>query len=326
MFDATPVLRLYARWRRSQLARQDPVAVQRAELLKLLGTAKATRFGRDHGFERIEEVGDYQSGVPLRRYEDFWDSYWKERFPRLTDVSWPGTIPYFAVTSGTSTGGSKNIPFSDDFARSCRKAALDILVHHLANRPNSRILGGRNFVLGGSTDLKEEAPGVYSGDMSGITASRVPWWARPYYFPDPELALVADWEEKVDKLAARSLAADIRSINDTPSWMLLFFDKLRELRPGSEWRARDFYPNLELVVHGGVNFAPYRERFRQWLEGSRAETREVYPASEAFIAVADRGDGEGMRLFVDGGVFYEFVPLEELDSSKPTGSPTPSPR
>ena len=124
-------------------------------------------------------------------------------------------------------------------------------------------------------------------------------------FPPRDLALMADWERKIAILAPLSLGAHITSISGTPSWLLLFFAELARQRPGA--RLVDFYPELELLVHGGVGFAPYRERFAAWLEGSRAETREVYPASEGFIAVADRGDGEGMRMLLDNGIFYEFV-------------------
>jgi hypothetical protein len=197
------------------------------------------------------------------------------------------------------------------------RASADVMCYHLANRPRSRILGGRNLMLGGSTDLKVLAPGVRSGDLSGIAAVNVPHWARPRYFPPQDIALVADWEEKVERMARISLEADIRSISGTPSWLLLFFDRVAELS-GGEHRLARLYPNLELIGHGGVHFAPYRARFDALLEGSHAETREAYAASEGFIAAADRGPGEGMRLMLDNGLFFEFVPLEELGKPNPT--------
>jgi hypothetical protein len=192
-------------------------------------------------------------------------------------------------------------------------AAIDTIVHHVANRPASRVLGGKIFMLGGSTDLIELAPGVRSGDLSGIAASQVPWWAQRYCFPSRELALTADWEEKVEKLARACQQEDIRAISGTPSWLAIFFERLLAQHPG----LGKVFPNLELLVHGGVNFAPYRHRFAELLRGSRAELREVYPASEGFFAIADRGPGEGMRLMVDNGLFYEFVPAEEISRSEP---------
>jgi GH3 auxin-responsive promoter len=316
--DLTPLLKVYTRYRRRQLHRQDPIEAQRQELRKLLAKAGDTRFGREHGFAAIDDVAACQAAVPLRSYEQMWAEYWQPTFPRLSDCTWPGTIRYFAETSGTTTGVTKYIPYSRDISRANSRAVFDLLTHHVANRPESKLFAGRNFMLGGSTQLATLAPGIYGGDMSGIAGRLVPTWARPCYFPPRELETIADWEEKIARLAPASLTADIRSFGGTPSWMLLFFEKLAMLRPEAGRRLAAFYPDLELLVHGGVNFAPYRSIFAEWLKGSRAETREVYPASEGFIAVADRGDGEGLRMIVDNGVFYEFVPVEELDGADPT--------
>ena len=167
-----------------------------------------------------------------------------------------------------------------------------------------------------STDLIERAPGVHIGDLSGIAAARVPRWARPWYFPPRDLALISEWEDKVERLAGLSLGHDIRSVSGTPSWLLIFFDRLIELAGGGR-RLIDIYPDLELIVHGGVNFAPYQRRFEAMLEGGHAELREAYAASEGFIAVADRHYGEGLRLNLDSGLFMEFVPVDELETHNP---------
>jgi GH3 auxin-responsive promoter len=318
MLDATPLLRVYARRRCAGLAVLDACQAQEGELLRLVRHAAATRFGRDHGFEAIRGVADFQRQVPLRRYEDFWRDYWQAAFPRLIDVSWPGVIPYFALSSGTTTGETKHIPVSPAMNASNRRAALDLLVFHVAARPASRILAGKNFMLGGSTDLVELAPGIRTGDLSGIAANEVPFWARPRYFPSRRDALLVNWEAKIDRLARLSLDEDIRSIGGTPSWLLLFFAKLAELRPDLPRHLASYYPNLQLLIHGAVNFAPYEQQFRELLAGSRAELREVYAASEGFIAAADCGSGEGLRLMVDNGLFYEFVPLGEIDAARPS--------
>lgn len=318
MIDATGLLRLYARYRNARLAAQDAVETQRRLLLRLVRRAANTRLGRDHRFREIASIEDFQARVPLRRYEQMWRDYWQPAFPRLVNCTWPGIIPFFALTSGTTTGATKYIPCSREMNRSNEWAAIDILVHHLRNRPRSRVLGGKNFMLGGSTDLTEQSPGVRSGDLSGIAVSQVPWWAWPYCFPPRELALIADWEQKIERLATACLGQDIRTITGTPSWLLIFFERLFALRPEWSGQLSRFFPNLELLVHGGVNFAPYRERFEELLAGSHAELREVYPASEGFFAVADRGPGEGMRLILDNGIFYEFVPVEEVETPAPT--------
>jgi hypothetical protein len=318
MLAATSFVRLYAQWRIWQLNMQHPAETQERELLSLVKRAASTRFGRDHHFASIRSVQDFQNRVPVRRYEDSWIAYWKAEFPELKDCTWPGTIPYFALTAGTTTGVTKYIPCSRAMLDANFRAAQDLLFHHLLNRPMSRILGGKAFILGGSTNLKEEGPGIYSGDLSGIEANEIPWWLQPYVFPPRELALLADWKEKIDKLARLSHEEDIRAISGTPNWLLMLFDKLAELRPDMESRLRNYYPQLEMLVHGGVDFKPYARRFAELLEGSRAELREVYPASEAFIAIADRGPGEGLRLIVDNSVFFEFVPAKELNTANPS--------
>lgn len=318
MIDATPLLRLYARFRTQRLRHADPPQEQRRTLRQLIARAAATRFGRDHRFDRLGDVRDFQRAVPLRAYEDFWTSYWQSAFPRLEDVSWPGRMPYFALSSGTTSGTTKYLPVSNEMVRSHRRAALDVLVHHLRNRPQSRIFGGRTFMLGGSTALTAEADGVLSGDLSGIGIQTMPVWARPFAFPPRELALLNDWEIKLERLAPLSLEAGVRALSGVPSWLLLFFGQLFARHPERPHQLSAFYPDLELLVHGGVNFAPYRRTFEDLLEGSHAELREVYPASEGFFAVADRRDGQGLRLLTDTGIFYEFVPLGELAASSPT--------
>ena len=318
MLDTSSIFNGYARWRVSRLHSQDPSDAQRATLGHLIHRARDTKFGRQHDFRKIGTVEDYQRAVPLRTYERFWQDYWRDAFPVMDGVTWPGRIPYFAFSSGTSGGPTKNIPVSNEMMRANRRAALDLLAHHFANRPNSRVLAGRNFLLGGNAALVPLASGVRGGDLSGIAAARMPWWARPYYFPHSEAAQIADWEEKTRVLAALSLQENIRSIAGTPSWLLLFIEELRRIRNQGSGRLVDFYPDLELVCHGGVSFAPYRERFTDLISGSRAELREVYSASEGFVAVADEGPEDGLRLIADNGLFAEFVPIEEIGSSSPT--------
>ena len=314
--DATPLLRFYARLRQRDLRRRDYEAIQSRQLLQLLRRAAKTRFGREHGFQSIRSVAEYQARVPLRSYEDFWCDYWQPVFPKLSDCTWPGTIHYFALSSGTTAGTTKYIPCSDEMLKSNGKAAADIAVHHAANQPATRLLGGKTFILGGSTDLTEHAPGIWSGDLSGIAAATISRFAKGRYFPGRDLALIKNWEEKIGVLAEASLAEDIRMLSCVPSWFLILFDKLCQLRPEREPRLSSFYPNLELV-HGGVNFAPYRRRFLEIIGSSPVDLREVYPASEGFVAIADRDYGAGLRLVLDHGLFFEFVPLEELPSAKP---------
>ena len=321
MYDATWLLRLYARRRLRQLEAMEPQQTQRRVLSSLISCGRRTKFGRDHEFSTAWSLDDYRSRVPLRDYDAFWDAYWRAPFPRLTDCTWPGLIPWFAVSSGTTTGATKYIPVSREMHRSNVRAGAELLVHHLANRPQSRLFAGRVFMLGGSTGLVHQSRGVFSGDLSGIEASAMPGWARLRYFPPRDLESIADWQIKIDRFAERSLDEQITAVVGTPSWLLIFFERLAEIaslrRGGSPRRIADIYPALELLTHGGVAWAPYRDRFAALLEGSPAETREVYPASEGFFAIADGSDGEGLRLLLDTGIFYEFIPVDQLGSAQP---------
>ncbi len=312
--NGTPLFRLYAERRRRYLEQLDTAAAQAQGLRQLIAQARQTRFGHDHHFEKINDVVDYQRRVPLRRYEDFLAEYWRPIFPMLTNVTWPGRISFFALSSGTASGATKTIPVSRAMVRANRRAALDVLVWHLASRPHGQPLAGKTLILGGSTALTRLAKGVHSGDLSGIAAKTIPFWARPYTMPGSKLALLADWDEKLERIAAAAIHEPIRVLSGTPSWLILLFERILALRGGKG----PAFSELELLIHGGVAFAPYADRFADYLRATGAATREVYAASEGFIAVADRDPGEGLRLLADNGIFFEFVPVEELSSPRPT--------
>lgn len=316
-FDATPIARLFLKRRHARLMRTDAVAAQRRQLVKLLNAAANTRFGREHGFAKLKTVEDFQNAVPLRAYEAMWADYWKDPFPVLENVSWPGRVPFFAVSSGTTSGSSKYIPVTHAMRRSNVNAAMNVLALHAAAKPKSRFFAGPSFMLGGSTALVKEAEGVWSGDLSAIAAMTLPRWATAFAFPPNDLALLSDWDEKLRRTAEASLDKRIRILTGTPSWVLILLERVAALR-AARGESPAPYPDLNLFIHGGINFAPYRDRFAGFFAGQDVDFREVYPASEGFIAYADRGPGEGLRLNVDGGLFFEFIPVEELGAANPT--------
>jgi hypothetical protein len=316
MLDITPFVRMVAARRRAQLARMDATATQERTLLKLVRHAAETKFGKDHGFSAIKTVAEFQARVPLRNWDAMWTDYFKAAFPDFANVSWPGPTPYLALSSGTTSARTKYVPVTEAMNRSNSRAGLDLLAYHFAAKPRSRLFDGKTFMLGGSTKLVPEGPGVWSGDLSGIAVKRMPFWARGYTFPKEEHALIANWEEKAELMARTSLDEKIRALTGTPAWILILLERVRALR-AARGEHGPAYPDLELFVHGGVNFAPYRARFEKVFAGQNVDMREVYPASEGFIAIADRGYGGGLRLNLDHGLFFEFVPLEELQSPHP---------
>jgi hypothetical protein len=301
--------------RLGHLAKADPVRVQEQILLGLVQQAQATRFGRDHGFMAIRSVADFQKAVPLRTYDDVWKLYFRDRYPVFDNLTWPGRIPYLALTSGTTQGATKYIPISRAMLASNRKAARTMVAAHLASRPDSRLFHGRMFFLGGSSDLERPAPGVLQGDLSGIVSKELSELLRPYTFPPLDLALEPDWDRKLEQLTARSLDEAITLVGGVPSWLLALFHRLLE-RSGKSTLS-EVWPSLEVVVHGGVKFDPYRAAFAAVLGSPQIRLQETYPCSEGFIAFGDPATGL-LRLVFDHGLFYEFVPLDELDAPRPT--------
>jgi hypothetical protein len=318
MHGLSKVFRPIARRMLDRVNQRNPVECQRTTLMELVREATATRFGRAYGFADIGGVDDFQARVPLRDYERFREEFWGAEFPLLNDVSWPGRIPFFALTSGTTSGHSKRIPVSNALIRSNRRAATRVLMRHIVNHPASELLDGRFLLLGGATDLEEEAPGVWSGDLSGIAASEIPWWLAPLVYPKRDVALIPDWDRRIATMLADPESRKVRAIAGQSTWLLSFVERamLADGIVGSD--IRNSFPLLELILCGGVNFAPYRDRFEALSPSGKTELREVYVASEGFIAIGDGTPGRGMRPLLDNGIFFEFVPLEELGARCPT--------
>lgn len=312
------LLQKYARRRAGALDQCNAAAVQRDTLLQLVSKARGTRFGQDHDFARIRTLADYQRLVPLRTYEDFWAEYWQPAFPDLQGATWPGRIPYLALSSGTTSGATKYLPISEQMLQSNRQAAFTNLALCLNARPQTAILTGKVFFLGGSTNLVRQSTGkrpVLSGDLSGIAAREFPNLLRPYTFPPLDLALGEDWEQKVQTLAERSATLPITVLGGVPSWLLVLFDRLKQVTGKST--IQEIWPTLRILIHGGTRFDPYRQLFRKELGSDQVQLVDTYPSSEGYIATEDPRYGL-LRLLPDHGLFFEFVPVAELDSDHPT--------
>lgn len=312
MIDPTPLIKPFARGRIEALRNAAPEIQQRRILKRLLKDAAGTRFAKDHQLNDELTVEDFQERVPLRDYDAFWHAYWKKPFPHLAGQTWAGDIPFFAVSSGTTTGRNKYIPLTRRMIRQQQRTGLHVMAAHLAAHPESRCLGGKTLMIGGTTTLTEEATGIESGDLSGILADNVPPYYRAFAYPPPDIARITDWDQKLDRLVEAIGHDRIKILGGIPSWILILFDRLEEHY--QRWPLQE----LDLFVHGGVPWAPYAKRFEPYLAKSGAKTREVYPASEGFIAFADAGPDDGMLLAFDGDIFFEFVPVEELVDDRPT--------
>jgi hypothetical protein len=306
---------LHARLRTAQLAGADPVAIQERALTVLVRKARQTRFGRDHRFDQIGSIAEFQRRVPIRTYEVMWEAYFRDSYPIYENLTWPGRIPFLALSSGTTQGATKYIPVTAEMMVSNRRAAQTMVAFHLRARPDSRLFAGRMFFLGGATALEEPVPGIRQGDLSGIAAVGLSPFLLPYTFPPTELALDTNWDRKLALLAERSIREAITLVGGVPSWLLLLFERV--LAESGKRTIADVWPNLEAVVHGGVKFDPYRNAFRSILGSPEVRLLETYPCSEGFIAFGDIETGL-LRLVFDHGLFFEFVPVDELDATTPT--------
>jgi hypothetical protein len=311
---ADAILLRYAHRRTAALDRMDAGKVQHDTLMRLVRTARNTRFGRDHDFARISSVADFQARVPVREYEYFWDTYWKDAYPRLDDVTWPGKIPYYALSSGTTSGATKYIPVSREMVASNRKTAFTTIALFRHANPGAKLFTGKFFFLGGSTDLRKQPDGSLAGDLSGIAAKELKEFLRPYTFPPFEHTLITNWEQKVTRFAELSARERITAISGIPAWMQRLFDRVKRVTGKST--VAEVWPDLRLVVHGGTKFDPFRDLFVKELGSDRVKFCEVYPASEGFIATEDPRYGL-LRVVPDHDVFFEFVPVEDLGTDRP---------
>jgi len=306
--------------------------IQRRQLRWLLTRAADTEFGRSHGFARIAALDDpdllraYRQAVPITDIEAYRAMLARMRDEAEPNVLWPGVVWNWAQTSGT-TAGDKFIPVSDEMLAHNRKAGLDIFAHYARRGCSlSELFGGKLLFLGGSTALETNDRGVRTGDLSGVVTPMIKWPISAAHLPGREIALMSDWPAKIDAMARVCLRADVRFISGMPSWASVLFERLLEManEAGADATSvRDLWPRLRLFVHGGVKYAPFEPRVRALWSGDPGgddipERLEVYPASEGFIATQDTPGDPGLRLNIDHRIFYEFVPLEEIDSPEPS--------
>lgn len=311
--------------------RANTRSLQIRQLTRNMERSKATRFGRAHGFDSILGYSDeldrlraYRDAVPVCDWYAFADDIAAMRDGGEPDVLWPGRVMHFAQTSGT-TAGDKYIPVPETMMRSNYLASLDIFAHMINRGVHpARVMGGRCLFLGGSTDLVYNDHGIATGDLSGLVTPLIKWPLSTIYSPGPEIALISHWPDKIEAMAQLAIRQDIRFISGMPSWALVLIDRVIELareRGVDAKCARDVWPNLEVFVHGGVNYVPFIERMCRAFSGDPSIDfpcrHELYPASEGFIAMQDRSGEPGMRLLSDNGIFFEFVPLEQIDDENP---------
>jgi hypothetical protein len=252
--------------------------------------------------------------VPVHEYEDI-KPYIQRMMDGEENVLWPTPVNWFAKSSGTTSDKSKFIPVSEESLRDGHyKAAKDVLTLYYNNFPASDLLTGKGLVIGGSHQVKSLNDEIHFGDLSAVLMQNAPFWSNWIRTPDLSIALMNEWESKIERMAESTIPENITSISGVPTWTIVLFRRILEIT-GKSCMA-EVWPNLELYLHGGVSFVPYRDQMNQ-LIGKPINYLEMYNASEGFFAAQDQPGEEGMLLFTDHGIFYEFMPLEEYGKKYP---------
>lgn len=312
------LLRGYALHRRRALedVSRHAAAVQETTLLRLVARARDTVFGRAHEFNRIRSVADYQRQVPVREYLDF-RPLWQRALSGAHGLTWPGQTRHWVNTSGT-TAGEKLIPVTAEALASHRKGGWDAFLLAAERVGPEHLLGGPMLFLGGTSALKPVGRGCLVGDLSGLVVRRLPPGIRRRYSPGPTVAAIPDWETRLTAVAALAARQDLRLLCGMPSWVLILLERVASARQAAGRPIRNLgecWPNLKVFIHGGVAFAPYRRVFEESIDRP-LDRLEVYPASEGFVAVQTEAT-DGLTLMLDYGIFYEFIPVEDLGRDRP---------
>jgi hypothetical protein len=286
----------------------DPVSAQKKALIDLLDKAKKTSFGVTYRFRDMLELDDprkaFSSIVPFHDYDKIYKKWWKDVYDGAEDVTWPGSPDYFALSSGT-TSNTKYIPVTSEMLTSIRNAGIRQLLSMAEFDLPSSFYEKEILMLGSSTGLKE-VNGHYEGEISGISASKIPFWFKGFYKPGDEISAISDWDEKVRQITLKAPEWDIGGISGIPSWIELMLKRVIEHHKLSN--IHEIWPNLEVYTSGGVSFEPFRKSFEK-IMGRPIIIVDTYLASEGYLATQLRKDTDSMTLLTDNGVYFEFVPM-----------------
>ena len=300
-----------------ELFMKYPLEVQEELFKKLITTARNTEFGRTHGFADIHTEEQYRRMIPVSSYEDICP-YIERNMTGEQNLLWPSDVKWFAKSSGTTNARSKFIPVSYEALEDCHfKGGKDMLSIYCNNYPDTTLFSGKGLTIGGSQqvnhfDVNKES---YYGDVSAVIMSNLPYWTRFVRTPTLDIALMDEWESKIDKMAEVTMAEDVTSISGVPTWTIVLLQKILEIKGADS--ILDVWPNLEVFFHGAVAFGPYRNIFKKLIPSDQMRYMETYNASEGFFGIQDQKDGDDMLLMLDYGIYYEFIPFNEIHKPSP---------
>lgn len=291
-----------------------PVAAQREVLQDLVTAAQYTVFGKKYNFARLFTLKDFKKNVPIHEYDDI-----KPYIMRMMDgeenVLWNTPVTWFAKSSGTSSDKSKFIPISEESLNDNHfQANKDVLSNYYQNFPGSDLLTGKALVIGGSHQINKINDDIQYGDLSAVLMQNTPFWGQWIRTPELSIALMDEWEDKIEQLATITADENVTSLAGVPTWTLILLKRILEIKKAAT--IKEVWPNLELYINGGVSFVPYREQFEKII-GAPINYLEVYNASEGFFAAQEKPEDDGMTLFTEHSIFYEFMPVEEYGKPAP---------
>lgn len=289
--------------------------IQQEQLLNLLKYAKDTVWGKKYDYSSIKSMQEFSKRVPINTYESFAEYIDKIRKGEQ-NILWPGEIKWFAKSSGTTADKSKFIPVSKESLEFCHfRGGRDVVILYTSNFPGVSLFTGRALTIGGSQQINKYKNEIYYGDLSAVLMENLPLWVKILKTPDRKIALMDEWEQKIELMAKTTATENVTNISGVPSWTLVLIKRILEIT--GKKSLHEVWPNLELFVHGGVSFTPYRKQFDAIIDKSNMNYLETYNASEGFFAIQDNPDTDSMLLMLDYGVYYEFIPMEEIESNSP---------
>ena len=290
-----------------------PFDVQRDVLFNLIESARDSEWGQKYQYHKINSYKTFKANVPLTDYKTLKPYIDRMLNQKEQNLLWGSEITWFAKSSGTTTGKSKFLPVSKESLEDCHyKGGKDLLSLYYNKLPDRKLYKGKHLILGGSAEITNLGRDSYFGDLSAIILKNMPWWAEIRRTPSREIALMSDWEEKIEKLAQSTKDRDIYILAGVPSWTLVLCNRILEITGAKH--LREVWPNLELFMHGGVSFDPYREQFRKLIPFDDMHYVETYNASEGFFGIQDDFlNSRDLLLMLDYGIFFEFIPMSEFD-------------
>lgn len=297
--------------------KQNPITIQDSIFRQLIEAGKKTEFGKEFHFSKIKTYADFARQVPVNDYEGL-KPYIDKTMKGTQNVIWNTDIEWFSKSSGTTSSRSKYIPVTTESLEECHfKGGKDMISLFLSNNPDSKVFLGKSLTIGGTLETNPLNPEgtARAGDISAVIMQNLPIWAQFIRTPSLETALMGEWEAKIEKMATETMNENVTSIAGVPTWTIVLIQKILELKKAKN--ILEVWPNLEVFFHGAVAFGPYRKLFKELIPSDKMQYMETYNASEGFFGLQDQKDSDELLLLLDYGIFYEFIPMEELDKESP---------